>query len=135
MKLILTYLCCLLTSLCFAQTDSLTVPYDTSIKERRQFETERIEDYRANEEFDYTEKKQEQGFFAKVLNWLKRMLLRFFEWLFGVEKATGILSAFVKILPYLLLATVLYFLFKFFLKIDANSLKAAKNKNPLNSLF
>lgn len=101
----------------------MRVNYDTSPIEQKNFDTEQIEKYRADKDFDYTEKKQEQGFFAKVWNWFMRILQRFFEWLFGVERATGALEAFLTVLPYLILAVVLYFLLRFFLKVDSNSLK------------
>jgi len=57
-----------------------------------------------------------------VWNWFKRILQRFFEWLFGVERATGALEAFLSILPYLILTVVLYFLLRFFLKVDSKTL-------------
>ncbi len=117
-----------------AQQDSLQVNYDKSAIEQKKFDTDQIEKYRADKDFDYTEKKQEPGFFAKAWNWFTSVLQRFFEWLFGVERATGALEAFLSILPYLLLAVVLYFLLKFFLKVDSNSLNALKNKNATVSL-
>lgn len=110
-----------------AQTDSLKVKYDNVERVRNKFDSENIEAYRADKDFDYAEKKQKTGFFTKVYNWFKRVLQRFFEWLFGVERATGILEAFLKILPYLILAVVLYLLLKFFLKIDSKSLQNTKN--------
>ncbi len=134
LKIFLTYIFCLVIGFGFAQKDSLEVPYDTAMKERRKFDTEKIEKYRADKDFNYTEKEQKTGFFAKVFDWFKRILQRFFTWLFGVERATGILEAFLRMLPYLLLVTVLYFLLKFFLKIDAKSLQSTKNKSVEISL-
>ena len=128
MKVLLTYVFCLFTVLSYAQSDSLKIPYDKSIKERKQFDTKQIENYRADKDFNYTERAQKTGFFTKVYNWFKRILQRFFEWLFGVERATGILESFLSVLPYLLLGIVLYLLLRFFLKVDSNSLKSALNK-------
>ncbi len=110
------------------------MPFETELQERKQFESEQIEKYRADKDFDYAEKKEKSGFFAKVFDWFSRLLQRLFEWLFGVEEATGILEAFLKILPYLLLAALLYILLKFFLKIDSNSLQNTQNKKVAVSL-
>lgn len=122
MKYLLIYIFISFSTVLFSQQDSLEVKYDSKVIEQKKFDTNQIEKYRADKDFDYTEKKQEQGFFAKVWNWFKRILQRFFEWLFGVERATGALEAFLSILPYLILAVVLYFLLRFFLKVDSNTL-------------
>lgn len=106
----------------FAQQDSLKIKYDTSSIEQKKFDSNKIENYRTDKDFDYTEKKQEPGFFAKIWNWFMRILQSFFEWLFGVERATGALEAFLSVLPYFILAVVLYFLLRFFLKVDSNTL-------------
>lgn len=122
MKLLLIYIFIVFPTILLSQQDSLKVKHDSKVIKQKKFDTNQIEKYRADKDFDYTEKKQEQGFFAKVWNWFKRILQRFFEWLFGVERATGALEAFLSILPYLILAVVLYFLLRFFLKVDSNTL-------------
>jgi len=118
----------------FAQQDSLVVQYDKAEIEQLKFDKNTIEKYKNNKDFNYQEVKQEDGFFQQVSNWLNRILRRFFEWLFGVEKATGALKAFLSILPYLILAVVLYFLLKLFLKIDSKSLEFKQTEKATISL-
>lgn len=134
MKYVLLYIFLLSSPLIIGQTDSLRVSYDKANIEQKKFDTESIEKYRADKDFDYTEKKEEPGFFAKAWNWFLRLLTRFFEFLFGVEQATGALRTFLSILPYFLLAVVLYFLLKFFLKVDTNALSMQEQNKAIVNL-
>ena len=118
----------------FSQQDTLIINYDSSQIEQKKFDLDQIEKYRVDKDFNYEEKKQKTGFFTKILNWFKRILERFFEWLLGVERASGAVEAFLSVLPYMILAVILYFLLRFFLRIDANSLKMAQNKKVMITL-
>ena len=118
----------------FAQQDSLVIQYDKAKIEQLKFDKDAIEKYKNDKEFNYQDVKQEEGFFQRAWNWFTRILRRFFEWLFGVEKATGALEAFLSIVPYLILAVVLYFLLKFFLKVDSKSLELKQTEKATISL-
>lgn len=49
--------------------------------------------------------------------------MRVLEAIFGVQQASGIFATLLEVLPYLLLALLVFLLIKFFLKLNAQSLK------------
>ena len=54
------------------------------------------------------------------------------SWLFGNEKAAGILAVIVKIVPYVIAAIVLFLLLKFFLKVNMRHIISGKtNKSTV----
>ena len=111
----------------FAQQDTLKVTqkkvsYDTSEIEQKKFDSEKLETYKKDDDFNYEIKKYEPSFLERIWNWLKRVLKKVLSWMFGVEKAVGILAFILKILPYIVAAIVLFLLIKFFLKVTINSI-------------
>lgn len=129
MKCILVHIFLFFTLASFAQQDSLVVQYDkSSAIELKKFDKEQIEKYKADDDFNYEQVKQQEGYLTKIWNWFKRVLQSFLEWVFGVEAASGILLTILKVIPYLVLGLVLYFLIRFFLKVDTNSRKAITAK-------
>ena len=118
-----------------ASVDSLTVQTDKSIIVQKKFEKQELDNYRNSEEFNYVEENlnTEPGFLERVLHWLGRQLLKFLEWLFGVESASGIFSVIVRIIPYLIILGVVLILVKIFLKVNStNRGSLAKNKPIVN---
>ncbi|MFS4416799.1 DUF4129 domain-containing protein [Maribacter sp. 2307ULW6-5] len=66
--------------------------------------------------------------FLALKNWLGNQLLKVFEWIFGLERASGALSAFLELLPYVLLVLLLTLVIRFFIKANnRNILQAKKN--------
>lgn len=113
-----------------AQQDSTMVTYDTAPLQVKQIDTEDLQKYQEDEAFNYEIIKSEPTWWDNFKTWLGNHLLRIFEGLFGVEKAIGFLSVFLRIVPYLLLGLLIYLLIKFFLNVNASSLhQAQKNKN------
>lgn len=110
----------------FAQKDSLSVQYDESRVELKKFDSDKLEDYRADRDFNYEVKKSEPTIFSRIWDWFKRVLIKFFSWLFGIEKATGIVQFILQVIPYLILLLVLIFIVKFFLKVNVNNLVTGK---------
>jgi len=68
------------------------VAYDTSVIEQRRFNTDQLDRYKADKDFDYEVKKRKPTLLERVLNWFKRILFNFLSWLFGNKAATGILA-------------------------------------------
>lgn len=118
----------------FAQKDSLVVKNDNSIIELKKFNQKHIEKYKKNKDFNYEIKKQEPNILSKIWNWFLRTITKFFKWLFGVEEATGAFGVFLKIMPYILLAIVLYVLIRIFSKVDFNTLVYGNTKKSLVTL-
>ena len=112
----------------FAQNDSV-VKYDESELQPIELSSEELDSYRNDSDFNYEEVKTENGWWTDIVNWFYNILRRFFEWIFGVGNAEGYLAAFLKILPYLLLALFLYLVIRFFVKSNILGMGNQK-KNP-----
>lgn len=113
-----------------AQQDSTIVTYDSASLEVKQIDTEDIQKYQEDEAFNYEIIKGDLTWWDNFKTWLGNLLLRMFEGVFGVEKAVGFLSGFLRVVPYLLLSLLIYLLIKFLLNVNASSLQQAqKNKN------
>lgn len=113
----------------FAQKDSLIVQYDTNSQvEIKELSNEQLDEYRNDSDFDYTVKKRKTGVFKNIWNWFIRIILNILTWFFGVESATGILAIIIKVVPWLVLAAVLFLIIKFFLKINTNAIITGKTE-------
>lgn len=113
----------------FAQQDSLVVKTDkNSPIELKKFDQENLNEYKADEEFDYTVYKPKETIFSKIWEWIKRMLMKFLSWIFGVERASNILLMIIGALPYIILLVVLIILLKLFLKVKTSSLRTGKTE-------
>ncbi len=113
----------LLSTTVQAQQDSLVVAFDRdSSVEIKKFDKDKLAEYKADEDFDYTVVNQEEGFFGTIWSWIKRILRKILSWFFGVESAAGILLVLLRIIPYLVLLVVLILTIKYFLKVKTNSI-------------
>jgi len=111
------------------QKDSLVVQYDDTSIVRKEISAQDIATYKNDPDFNYevTQSDAPEWWIA-FKNWISNLVLRFFKWLFGVEKAAGAFNSFLKILPYVLLAVLIFILIKFFLNVNARAISYA-NKN------
>ena len=81
-----------------------------------------LESYRNDDHFNYTTIETQESALDRFNRWLRNSLNKFFESLFGVESATGILLFIFRVLPYLLLAFLVFLLLRFFLKVKSNGI-------------
>lgn len=109
-----------------AQKDSTSVAYDTLPLEVLHIEDVDLQKYRDDEAFDYEVVTAERTWWDDFKTWVWNIFRRIFEAIFGVEKATGFLSVFLRIVPYLLLGILLYLLIQFFGHVNANRITQAK---------
>lgn len=129
---LICFLCC---GPFWAQDSIATVTLDTSDINPKAIEESQLEQFRDNPDFDYEViKSAAPDWWISLKNWISTTLITFFEWLFGVEKAAGAFSVFLEILPYVLLAVLLFILIKFFLNVNARALVHAKKNQALVSL-
>ncbi|MDY7395046.1 DUF4129 domain-containing protein [Aureibaculum sp. 2210JD6-5] len=126
MKYFLFYIFVLVTICSNAQQDSLKVKSDNSTIELKKFDTDNLEEYKTDKNFYYEIKKSEPSFLERVGNWLYRVFSNLIGWIFGNEAAQGIMAFIVRIIPYAIVALVLFLLIKFFLKVNTNSLVSGK---------
>lgn len=113
-----------------AQDSTVVVKRDTAHISLISINEEDLSEFKNDKKFDYTEEKKENGWWDALKNWGYNILIKIFNWLFGVSKGVGYLASFFKIIPYLLLALVLYFIIRFFLNVHIKSTRIKQeNKN------
>ncbi|SEM02762.1 protein of unknown function [Maribacter orientalis] len=106
-----------------AQKDTLTVKLDTLELVQKKIDQSELDVFRDNPDFNYEiVKSTAPDWWVSFKNWLSNLILQFFEWIFGVEKASGIFNVLLRILPYLLLAILVFILIKFFINVNARAL-------------
>ncbi len=117
-----------------AQQDPTTVKYDTTPIEVKKITDKVLQEYRNDPKFDYEITTSEIGWWEGFKTWLGNLLQRFFEWLFGVEEAAGMLSDFFQLIPYILLALLIFVLIRFFLNVNSRALMHSRANDALVSL-
>ncbi|MBT8308430.1 MAG: DUF4129 domain-containing protein [Maribacter sp.] len=117
-----------------AQQDSTPVQYDNSELHLQQISEEDVLIYKEDPKFDYEIVEAELTWWENFKTWLGNLLLQFFEWLFGVEKATGYLSIFFRLIPYILIGILLFLFIKFFLKVNSSALLHTKENEAVATL-
>lgn len=119
----------------WAQDSTATIKKDTSYIQQIQIEESQLDAFRNNPDFDYdVVKSAAPDWWISFKNWLGNIVLKFFEWLFGVEKAAGAFNVFLQILPYFLLVILLFILIKFFLSVNARAVMHAKKNQSIVAL-
>ena len=114
------FICLLCVKIGFSQEDVKGIPIDKdSIIEQTISEND-LESYRSDDNFNYNTTEAKENALDRFFQWLRNGLRKFFESLFGVKGAAGILLFIFRILPYLLLAFLVFLLLRFFLKVNSN---------------
>jgi len=111
----------------FAQADSLK--YDKSTISIKKFETENLDSFRGDKDFQYELKKPNENFFTIALRWLGNQFLKVLQWLFGERRAGGIFGVILTILPYFIGFIMLILILKVFINVQTDSIIAGTNKN------
>lgn len=107
----------------FSQVKEKKVHYDERVITQKKFNTKKIEDYKNNDDFIYTVEKREPSWLENLWNWLKRMFKRALRYIFSdIEPAVGFFRTVLKILPYIIAGLTLFFIIKFFLKVNSRSI-------------
>lgn len=105
---------------------------DSSSIDIKHFNAKHLRDYKKQSDFNYQTAIQKPSILERIYNWFIKMAQQFLTWLFGVEKATGILRNFFVIIPYLILGLCLFVVTKFFIKINVNQLSRGSISNARN---
>lgn len=136
MQKLLPFFCLLITGTISVsgQKDSTGLVFDTGPLEIKKITNEDLQIFKDNPDFNYEVIESNPSWWDNFLTWLWNLLLRFFQWLFGVEKAAGFLAEFFSWIPYILLGLLLFLLIKFFLNVNARSLLYSKKNQSLVTL-
>ncbi len=133
-RLFIILFCGLSVCSIIAQQDSTLVQYDNSELHLQQITEEDLQTYKEDPKFDYEIVKADLTWWDNFKTWLGNLFTRFFEWLFGTEKAGDSLSFFFQIIPYILLGILLFLLIKFFLNVNSRALLFAKDNEAMVTL-
>jgi len=131
MNKVLFFLFIMVSTSAFCQVGSLVIKNDKKTIVQKKFNSSNLEKYKNDKDFNYQEDvvNEDPSIFEKIFSWFGRQLLRFLEWLFGVEYAKGIFASILSAIPYLIAAIVLFLILKFFLKVNSKSIvNSAKNE-------
>jgi hypothetical protein len=131
MSKVLFFLFTMISISAFCQMDSLAVKNDKNTIIQKKFNSTNLEKYKNDKNFNYIEDvaKEDPSIFEQIYSWFVRQLLRFLEWLFGVDYAQGIFASVLSAIPYVIAAIVLFLILKFFLKVNSKSIvNTVKNK-------
>lgn len=116
------------------QQDTTLLRYDNRELEVQRITEEDLGPFRNNPDFDYEVVEPDITWWDNFTTWLGNLFRRFFEWLFGAEKAIGFFAVFLRILPYILIGILLFLLIKFFLNVNSNALLYSKSNEAVVSL-
>ena len=108
--------------LSYSQEDSNPIQWDESPIVKKDITEDDLESYRGDKDFDYNDVETEESFIDRALRWLKNMLRKFWEAIFGVGSASGFLWFVFRVLPYILLGVLVFLLIRFFLRVNSNRL-------------
>ena len=116
----------------FSQEERNEVPIDTSIIGQKKFDAQKIEAYKQQDDFIYVVEKREPTLLEKIWNWFKRFVKRILSYIFDdITPAVGFLRIVLKALPYIIAGLVLFFIIKFFLKVNARNIIDGKKAKPI----
>lgn len=126
----ITFFICSITL--FSQEEKREVRYDDTIIEQKKFDAQKIEEYKQKDEFIYIVEKREPTILEKIWDWLKRTIIKILSYIFDdITPAVGFLRVVLKALPYVIAGLVLYFIIKFFLKVNARNIIDGKKNKPI----
>ncbi len=116
----------------FSQAEKKEIPYDEVIIEQKKFDAQKIEAYKEKDEFIYTVEKRAPNVLEKLWSWVKRVVKKILSYIFDdITPAVGFLRFVLKVLPYVIAGLVLYFIIKFFLKVNARNIIDGKKVKPI----
>ncbi len=111
-------------------SENREVVYDLdSQKEVQQFDQDKIQEYRSQDAFNYTEYQEVDNWWTRFKKWVGQLLQRFFRWLSGGE-ITGFWAGVLQILPYVVVIGVLFLLGWLFLKVNPKDMLFEKQEPP-----
>lgn len=119
----------------YSQSEEKEVQYDDSLIEQKTFDAKKIESYKQQDEFIYVVEKREPTILEKVWNWFKRTIKKLLSYIFDdITPAVGFLAWLLRVLPYIIAGLVLFFIIKFFLKVNAQNIIDGKSAKSIVNL-
>jgi len=89
-----------------------------------------IDELKADEDFDYTELQASESWFEQFLRWLGELWDSFWRWLLGDYEAVGFLAFLIRILPYIIIAAIVFFVIWLFYKLNPGARLLKSKEQP-----
>ncbi len=102
--------------------ESFVVPLD--------FSKEKIEAYKNNKDFNYTELLEEENWWTRFKKWVSNVWFNFWRWLLGDYESNGILYFLVSTLPYLIILGIIAFVIWLFIKLNPGARLLKSKEKP-----
>ncbi|MDG1320658.1 MAG: DUF4129 domain-containing protein [Polaribacter sp.] len=81
-----------------------------------------MESFKTQDDFNYSIAPNEANVFERIWAWLGRVVKRILSFIFDdIGPAVGVLAAIVKAIPWIVLGLLLFFILKFFLKVNTRN--------------
>ena len=81
-----------------------------------------MESFKTQDDFNYSIAPNEANVFERIWAWLGRVVKRMLSFIFDdIGPAVGVLAAIVKAIPWIVLGLLLFFILKFFLKVNTRN--------------
>lgn len=108
------------------------IQYDESIDlQPIIFDREKIEDFKSQESFDYSEPENVENWWTQFKAWIARSWNNFWHWLFGDYSENGFLTFIIQVLPYLIITAIIAFIGWIFYKLNPGSFLFKRKNDPL----
>lgn len=117
----------------FAQQHERPVKFDDTKVEKQTISEEDLKSHTDDKDFNYEENVAQETLLDRFLRWLRNILIKFWESIFGVGTAAGFLFFILYVIPSLILGVLIFLLIRFFLKVNSNRLITnSKNKASIS---
>lgn len=99
---------------------------------QKNFDADKIEDYKKLDDFNYETEEKKENIFETFWNWLKRVAKKILSFFFDdITPAVGFLAFLLRLLPWLIALVALYFILRFFLKVNARNIVEGKTNKAI----
>lgn len=95
------------------------------------FDREKIEDFKSEKSFDYSEPENVENWWTQFKAWTARAWNNFWHWLFGDYSGNGFLSFIIQVLPYLIITAIVAFIVWIFYKLNPGAYLFKRKNDPL----
>lgn len=116
----ISFLCFTITL--FSQEKITGIRIDSSQVIQKKFDQKVLESFKTQDDFNYSIATNEANVFERIWAWLGRVVKRMLSFIFDdIGPAVGVLAAIVKAIPWIVLGLLLFFILKFFLKVNTRN--------------
>jgi hypothetical protein len=89
-----------------------------------------IDELKSDEDFNYEEVEAVDTIWDKFMRWLGEMWDSFWRWLLGDYEASGFLAFFIRLLPYIIIAGIVFFVIWLFYKLNPGARFLKSKEKP-----